>query len=656
MFDPYREQLNRRFQNALLSLFGEPVPRLVWSHPPKVQLGDLASPVAFDLAKRVRKAPAEIARELLRAAEPLPGIARADVAGGGYINLFLDRPGFLSAMFREVRSGKKPDQTAARGKRIIEHTNINPNKAAHVGHLRNAVLGDTLGRAFRYLGENVEIQNYIDDTGVQVADVVLGMSHLRGIDRAGIDSLPGRLDYYLWDLYREITERYEKEPALLERRRQVLRDLEAGQGDNARLGREIAVRVVRRHVETMQRINVTYDLLPWEGDILAEKFWDKTFRNLRESGTAYQPEKGKLAGCWVMRIQSSEDQEAGEEAEKVLVRSDGTVTYIGKDIAYQLWKFGLLNADFSYRPFFRYPDGREIWSTERSPGPRKAPSFGQGQIIYNVIDSRQARLQRIVAEGLRALGHPGEAERSIHFSYEMVKLSRACAEEMGFLPAGSDPGIKSVEISGRKGQGIKADDLIDIMSDKATREVGKRNPDFSPEEIRKTAETIAVGALRYFMIKFNRNRVITFDFQDALSFEGDTGPYIQYSVVRASNILRKIKERSGWTPKDLDSEIDTIDWTFLTGSEEGDLFWDILFQGSQWRERVLQATDTLELSQLARFCFQLSKKFNGYYHRYPVIQEKDKNRKWARMLLVYLYRQQMVQALDTMGIEVPDRM
>jgi arginyl-tRNA synthetase len=656
MFDPYREEIKNRFRSALRSRFGEPLPQLVWNLPPKVQLGDLASPVAFELAKRVKKAPADMARELIGAAEPLPGVRRAEVAGGGYINLFLDRRDYLVQALRQVRSGGTPPAPSPENKNIIEHTNINPNKAAHVGHLRNAVLGDTLGRAFRHLGEPVEIQNYIDDTGVQVADVVVGLRRLRHIDTAGLESIPGRLDFYLWDLYSEVTGRYEQDAALLEVRQEVLRDLEAGRGENARLAGAITERIVRHHLETMGRINVSYDLLPWEGDILAEKFWEKTFQRLRESGAAYRPEEGKHRGCWVMRIAGPDSGNEDDDSEKVLVRSDGTVTYIGKDIAYQLWKFGLLDADFRYRPFLHYPDGRVLWSTGKQTDGPGAPRFGHGRIIFNVIDSRQSHLQRLVADGLRALGHEQEAERSIHFSYEMVTLSRTCAEEMGLLREGADPDRSSVEISGRKGQGIKADDLLDTLVEKAESEVAKRNPGFTAEEVRRTAEIIAVGALRYFMVKFNRNRIITFDFQDALSFEGETGPYLQYSVVRACNILRKIEEREGRTPDDLTPAIDTADWSFLEDSEEGDAYWDILYSGLQFRSRVRQAVETLELPTLARACFQWAQKFNAYYHRYPVIQEKDPGRKAARMLLVFLYREQMREALQTLGVEVPERM
>jgi arginyl-tRNA synthetase len=654
MFDPYRDEIKDRFRSALLSLFGEPLPPLVWNQPPKIELGDMASPVAYELAKRVKRAPAEIAKELVRAAEPLPGVRRVEVAGGGYINLFLDRRAYVAAALRQI-GGRAPSTDIAGRKNIIEHTNINPNKAAHVGHLRNAVIGDTLGRAFRYLGEPVEIQNYIDDTGVQVADAIVGLRRLRSIDSGGLDSIPGRFDYYLWDLYSEVTRKYEQDPDLVEERRKVLHDLEAGEGENARLAHTVTDRIVRHHLETMRRINVSYDLLVWEGNILAEKFWEKTFRRLQETGTAYRPTEGRHQGCWVMRIRDGAEGEKEEEAEKVLVRSDGTVTYIGKDIAYQLWKFGLLDAEFQYRPFLRYPDGRGLWSTGRSAD-GDAPAFGHGRVIYNVIDSRQSRLQRLVAEGLRALGHAAEADRSIHFSYEMVTLSRACAEELGFKLDAAEADSERVNIAGRKGQGIKADDLLDTMMDKAGAEVAKRNPEFTAEEIRSTASIIAVGALRYFMIKFNRNRVITFDFQDALSFEGETGPYLQYSVVRASNILRKIEDRDGRKPEDLPAALDAADWTFLDDSDEGNAFWEILHLGTRWRERVRTAIDTLELSTLARACFQRAQKFNAYYHRYPVLQENDPGRRLARMLLVFLFREQMREALGVLGVEVPERM
>ncbi len=655
VFEPFRKGIQDRIEKALLDLYGEPLPPLVWNHPPKVELGDVALPVAFEVAKRARQAPFQVAEKLIKATHPLPGVHRAEVAGGGYINLFLDRSVCIQEVYRRRTTGVRETPDGDRGKIIIEHTNINPNKAAHAGHLRNAVLGDTLARAFRYLGEEVEIQNYIDDTGVQVADVILGLKHLRGVDGAGVDKLPEPIDEYCWDLYRDVTAEYEKNPQLEKTRRDILQDLEHDSGENARIGRNLTRRIVKHHLKTMERIGVTYDLLPWEGDILAKKFWERTFQRLKNAGTAYLVGDGKHRGCWVMRIDENGGGKNVEESEKVLVRSDGTVTYVGKDIAYQLWKFGLLDADFSYGPFHEYPDGRVLWSTRREPQGGVPPAFGRGRVIYNVIDTRQARLQKIVAAGLRALGYSEEATRSIHFSYEIVALSPDCARELGYLEEGSGSQPAFVEISGRRGQGVKANELIDILRQKAAGEIRKRNPDFSEEEAGRSAERIATGALRYFLVKFNRNRKIIFDFKDALSFEGDTGPYVQYSVVRASNILRKIHEREGWTPEDLKGKVDSLDWSFLEGTE-GDHYWEIVSVGSRWPERVRQAVESLEISLLSRHCFSLAQKFNAFYHRYPVIREPDHNRKLARMLLVYLYREQMLESLETLGIPVPERM
>ncbi|HEV8375342.1 MAG TPA: arginine--tRNA ligase [Candidatus Polarisedimenticolia bacterium] len=635
--------------------------------PPSSDLGDLAIPLAFDLAKRLKRPPRQLAMELAEALAEVPGIRKAEVAGGGYVNLFFDRPRYTKLL---VESLQAPPAPPTGEKVIVEHTNINPNKAAHIGHLRNAALGDTLARCLRFLGRSVEVQNYIDDTGVQVADLVIGITHLEKLDLEGVRSLAARLeregrplDHYCWDLYARVSEMYERTPepsapgekSLKERLRgETLRAMEEGTSPVAAIAAFLAERIVRRHLATMDRIGVRYDLLPKESDILAHRFWEKAFELLKASGKVTLSREGKNAGCWVMELSGDPQFANLAEGEKILVRSNGTVTYVGKDIAYQLWKFGALGLDFEYQPFLNYPGGKVLWTTCKDGEPSHPP-FGGGETIYNVIDVRQSYLQRIVVESLRLLGHARHAEHSIHFSYEMVALSAGCAADMGLSSRQEGSSRSVLEMSGRKGIGVKADDLLDNLARRASEEVTARNPELPLETREAVARDIAVGALRYYMLRFTRNKIIAFDFADALSFDGETGPYVQYAVVRSAGILAKVAASLGVDAGELPGWASQGDLRFLEEdlrSEE----WDLFSALGRQRLTVEQALGGLEFSALAKYAFVLAQKFNAFYHRHPVLQETDPDRRRGRVLLTHLFRRRMITLLDLMAIPVPPLM
>jgi arginyl-tRNA synthetase len=622
--------------------------------PPTRTLGDLAVPVAFQLARTLRKAPRAIAQELAAVVGPIEGVASIVAAPNGYLNLFLDRAFYLKPRVR----GQIAPVPGEHEKTIVEHTAINPNKAAHIGHLRNAALGDTLARVLRFRGTPVEVQNYIDDLGVQVADIIVGFRELERRDLDGIRDLAeaSRFDYYCWDLYSRVTEWYAQDPAHLEVRARTLHDLERGGNDTAAMGAFIVDRIVRAHLATMARLNIGYDLLTYEGDIVRLHFWARAFDMLKAQGAVYLQTEGKLAGCWVMKIEDGTDGDE-ESREKVIVRSTGVVTYIGKDLANQFWKLGLLGRDFNYRLFGMQADGRPLWSTTSEIGDSRAPSFGRASRIFNVIDSRQMYLQALLSQALRTLGHEREAANSIHFSYEMVALSHATARELGYtIDPDSDEAKKPfVEVSGRKGLGVKIDDLLDLLTDKATKEVAKRNPEFSPEECRGTGARIAVAAIRYFMLKFSRGKLIVFDIEEALSFEGETGPYLQYSVVRANNILKKLQEREGIPEAGVLASLDGLAGDELGGADTHDL-WAVSFEASRLDDVVEQVVRSLEFSVLAKYAFGLAQLFNAFYHQYPILGESDADRKRWRAAGVAYFRNQLTRALDLMGIEVPARM
>jgi len=640
--------------------YGVSYERLSFSVPPRIELGELALPVAFDLARKVKRAPAEIARDLAQDALRIPGLWKVEVAGGGYLNFRLDRVALalkLADSIEKKLHGLAPGDQPS-GKVIVEHTNINPNKAAHIGHLRNAALGDSFIRCLRFLGHEVEVQNYLDNTGVQVADVVVGLEHMERMTLRQVASVEGKFDYYCWDVYARVADFYRQSEENQQHRSRTLRAIEAGGNPTAELAEHVATRIVRAHLTTMARINVHYDLLPRESEILHLHFWEKAFELLKERRAIYFVEEGKNRGCWVMKTSDHPEREDDtareelEEDEKIIVRSDGTVTYVGKDIAYQLWKFGLLGLDFFYRPFDSAVGG-EVWVTTTDPIPGlKAPHFGAGRRVYNVIDCRQAYLQNVVLQGLRALGYEEEARNSVHFSYEMVALTHACCRDLGFALTEEDLKRPFVEVAGRKGRGVKADDLLDTLFEKAKQEVETRH-DLSAADAEAIARVIAVGALRYFLLRFARSTVIAFDFKEALNFDGETGPYVQYAIVRANNIFRKLEETGDnglfrWRDVEPESLRE-----FLADNDD---IWELIYQAARLPEVVRQVTQTLELSQVGKFAFHLAQKFNLFYHTYHILSEPDATRKKNLLLAVDIVRRQLEKALDLLGCDVPPRM
>ena len=668
-----------RLLATLYSLDAEAAPAIVLEYPPNRDLGDLGTPVAFELARRLRKAPRAIAQEIAGAFGTLDGIRQVAAAPNGYLNFFLGRREFLLA---RLSDGARTSPPAA-GKAIVEHTAINPNKAAHIGHLRNSALGDTLVRVLRFRGVPVEVQNYIDDTGVQVADVVVGFRVLEGknLDQVREIADTTRFDYYCWDLYARVTEWYEEDKARLETRARTLHDIEHGGNENAAIGAFIADRIVRAHLKTMARMNVDYELLTWEGDILRLKFWAQAFDVLKQKKAVYLKDEGRLKGCWVMAIEedlenpkaqipspksqaepaagSPEPEADEEEREKVIVRSNGVVTYVGKDIAYQFWKLGLLGKDFHYRVFAQKTlTPGPLWATCTEGGERDHPDFGGAAYVYNVIDVRQSYLQKLLKQALIAVGHPEGAERSHHFSYEMVALSHATARELGHAPPPDSEDAKRpfVEVSGRKGTGVKADDLLDTLEKSAGAEVQARNPELAPDAAAHVARMIAIAAVRYFLIKFGRGKVIAFDLQEALSFEGESGPYIQYAVVRANNIFGKLQQRDGLDEAALLKTLRDVPSGELDGANGSHELWSLVLDASRLDEIVEQVIRSLEFSVLAKYAFTLAQSFNAFYHRAQILnEERDDVRRWRAAAVIYM-RNQLRTALDLMGVEVPPRM
>ena len=678
MYRHLEHRLGQRVLECLQRRYpGVALPSVVVEQPPKVELGDLAIPI-FPFAKPLRSAPLKIAEAIRAEIGAIEGIAEMQVAPPGYLNVRIDRSWLAEALAAD----KKPKAEVASGKVLVEHSSINPNKAAHIGHLRNAILGDTFVRLLRYGGREVDVQNYIDNTGAQVADVVVGFAHIEKETRDEIAALARqpRFDYYCWDLYARVSQWYGEDKQNLRARMAVLHAVEEGNNETADIADLISTAVLRRHLETMERLEIEYDFLPRESEILHLHFWDAAFGKLKESGVLTFEGEGKNKGCWVMRragtgkdhiapdvssAQANDDLDAAltrigisglgdiaEEDQKVIVRSNGTVGYVGKDIAYHMWKFGLLGRDFGYRKFYRYPNQHDCWISA-TDGEKEHPHFGDVAEIYNVIDARQAEAQNTVIEALRGLGHGEAADHYTHFSYEMVALTPRCAAELGYALTEEDRARSYIEVSGRKGFGVKADDLLDQLIASAKNEVDSRHPQLGDGDRVGIATQIAIGALRYFMLKYTKQSVIAFDFKEALSFEGETGPYAQYAVVRATSIFRKAGIDPAAFSRDVACNVSRADLAkYLTGGG-ADEIWELWLASSKTSYVIDQSIATTEPAYLAKHVFQLAQLFNTFYHRHPILSEADEKRKQFLLATVAVVRRELIRTLAVMGITVP---
>jgi len=658
-----QHRIQQRFVTLVREVFNLDVELPALDSPPSFEMGDLSLAACFELAKRLRQPPRKIAQTLAARFLPMQGVERVSTAGAGYLNFHLDRAQAAAGLFT-LRTSGQPSLPSRQGKVVVEHTSINPNKAAHIGHLRNSILGDTFVRLLKFRGNQVEVQNYIDNTGVQVADVVVGFIHLEKKTLQDVEQLvrdPNvRFDYLCWDLYARVFQFYQANQDALSLRSNALKEIEEGHGEPARMADLISTAIVRKHLETMLRINVQYDLLVQESEILRLDFWKSAFELLKKNGAIRYEDTGKNAGCWVMSLAEStpeaSEEEAGEEDVKIIVRSNGTVTYVGKDIAYHLWKFALLGKDFGYALFYRYPDGHPLWRTTLQGEP-EAPSCGHASSAYAVIDTRQSYLQNLVNAALHALGYHQQAGNLHHFAYEVVGLSPRCAEELGVELSQEDRQRPYVEVSGRKGLGVKADDLIDTLVAKALEEVRSRQMTQNMEEQQTYACMIAVAALRYFLLKFSRRMIIAFDFKEALAFEGETGPYLQYSVVRARNIFNKFHEtHADFKPRSLDRAVGTEVLRRFFSSDDGLAYWELTLLTAQLEMIVDQAIASQEPAGLAKYAFRLAQAFNNFYHRFHILSEPDADRQQFLLYLVHLVNQTLTSALELMGIEIPERM
>ncbi len=629
------------------AFFGDPSLQVSYNVPPKKEMGDFSTAVCMPFAKTLRKAPVAIAEELAAAlaAASLPYIRRIEVSRPGYVNFFVDYGLYAGDLIDKVLTEGDAFGSVAEGGRniLVEHTNVNPNKAMHIGHLRNAIIGDSVVRMLRKRGNRVQACNYIDDTGVQVADVAVAMLYMEppyyngeNIEEMWQKADPAvPFDYWCWDIYSRISAAYDKDEELKKKRYEVLHLVEAQDNTVAAFAKELASRIVKAHLATAGRLNVFYDLLNWESDIFLRGFWATAFDRLRKSGAVVFETEGPNKGCWVVKYGAGivETEEGERSEDKILVRSNGIVTYTGKDIAYQLWKFGVLGKDFLYGEWSVQANGKPLATT--CPEGAESDRWGRADRVINVIDCRQSYTQQIVYECLDKLGFAREAQNSVHLGYEVVVLSNAAAEALG-METDKDSQVQAM--SGRKGLGIKGDDLIDIIRGKIAEKVS--DP--------VTLDKLSCAAVRYFMSKTTNGKILVFDFEEALKTTGDSGIYCEYAHARAASVLNKAGETdfAGLRPGE------------LTATEKA-----LLDKLAEYPAVLEKAAEELSPAPMARYAFELAGAFTGFYENPDPDQEKrvafinieDPELRRFRLALAAAFKQVMKNALDSIGIEAVDR-
>ncbi|MCK4762202.1 MAG: arginine--tRNA ligase [Candidatus Aminicenantes bacterium] len=631
-----QQDLREKLYDAIKDEYDIKPGDIAFSIPPDRKFGCLSTTIPFIIAKKQKEKPFLIGNKIIeKIKDRLDMFSEIKLAGGGFINFYFKK-GFLFKYLVENRDRQIKNKNH---KMIVEHTSINPNKAAHIGHLRNACLGDTLAKMLRYLNYEVEVQNYLDDTGIQVADVVWGMMHYNLEEIKKIKGLAS----YLWHLYADVSKQLAGNDEFKAERNLVHQKIEDKIDPEYEISDYIAQEVLKDHIRVMDILGIRYDLLVRESDIIHLDFFKDAAEIMERINIMYPSKDPEKEGCQVIKYKK-------ENIEKIIVRSNNTVTYIGKDIAYSMWKAGLFDKDFFYSTFHTYADtGKEIFITG-SEGEDKEFNFGGGRTVYNVIGVRQSYLQNIISQEVIEPLSPEESEReAIHFSYEMVALTPRCVEEMGFEISAEDSKKPHVDVSGRKGIAVKADDLIEKLVVKSLQEVKLRDPDIAEERARRIAKDIAVGALRYFMIKFSSSSVIAFDFKDALAFEGDTGPYLQYTLVRINSILRKLED------KDAVFDARRLDLSLLEEKEYGILY-EILLSLSLLEVQVELAVEKHEVSVAANYTYTLCQKTNHYYHLFPIVVEENREIKHIRINLILLVKQKLEKLLSIMGIPIPEKM
>jgi len=597
--------------------------------PAKFGFGDVSSNISFLLAKPLKRSPQKICDMLSEKYSQFNHtlVSRVESHPSGHLNFFANWEKLNQLILSESNLDEYGSVDLGKNSTIVvEHTSVNPNKALHIGHIRNIIVGDTLSRILEKSNYKVNVLNYVDDSGLQVADLLVGFKHL-GFSQ---DPPEGKkFDHYCGDdVYVKTTEKYEEDPSLEETRKIVLKELEDGASETAQFADEITDKVLENQLETCWNLGVTYDCLNYESQIIRSGLWSKIFEKLETMNLIEFEKEGKNSGCWVIRGE-------GKEEDKVIVRSNGTATYIAKDIPYAAWKLGLLEDPFNYKKYKKVqPGSRTLLQTTLDDSEETKQNFA-GDKVITVIDSRQTRLQKIITTLMAKF--KSQSDAYVHLGYESVTLSADTAKTLGFDTKG-----RQAQMSGRKGIYVNADSVYDLLKSKTTEETAKRNPEMNSSEIEKISHQISVGTLRYEMIKQDLDKIIVFDLTESLSLEGDTAPYIQYTHARATRIIEKSEQNPSMD----------VDFSLLTDPNEVNLVRMIGLFDLQVRD----AARNLSPKGISRYCHDLAVSFNSFYECVKVLDLVDKNLSKSRLCLVHSFKITIERALDLLGIVAPDRM
>ncbi len=593
---------------------------------PKPGFGDLTSTICFDLAKRQKQNPQKIAEEIVAKARiPENSIIERVEAKSGYLNFFLDPRKFAQTVLGDIERQKQDyGKYPSKKKRIlVEHTSINPNKAIHIGHARNSCLGDSIARILKFVGNDVSVLNYIDDSGAQVADIIIGFKFLKCPLKTR-----KKFDQYCGDdVYVSVNRMYEKNPLLQSKRMDIIKSIEKGGNQISKFSENIVGKVISAQLETLWGLGIFFDLLATETYILRSKFWEKAFKKLKKKNLVYLG-TGKNEGCWMLKLSDLDEFKGMENPDKILVRSDGTVLYAGKDIAYAMWKHGLIE-DFSCEKFVTQPNRKILWRT--SLNKKSSQSFGNADTSINVVDVRQSYEQDVVATALKMVS--GE-KNYIHYDYEVVSLSKKTADALG---VSADTEI--IHMSGRKGLFVNADTVLGRLSEKTYGETKKRNPEESDAWLRRVSESVAASTLRYELTKIDRDKIIVFDIDDSLKLEGNTASYLQYTYARARRILEKSKVKPGKAGLE---NVTDIEKQLLKS-----LFYFPMF--------VEKSATTLSPQEMCKYAYQICTNFNRFYQFCPVLNAEKGVREF-RLRLVACFADVLRNALELIGIQPIERM
>ena len=594
--------------------------------PSKPGFGDITCNVGFLLAKQLKQSPHEISKTLasLIQVEPNSEIKNVVAHTTGNLNFEINYEFFNNQVISATLQDDYGELDIGKNQKIVvEHTSVNPNKALHIGHIRNVVLGDVVARILKKVNYDVKVLNYIDDSGLQVADIIVGFKF------GGLSDVPPegkKFDHYCGDdIYVKITESYESDKSLEEKRHKVLQEIENEDSEISKYAKKITRRVLDEQLKTVWELGVYYDCLNFESQIIHSKLWDIIFEKLKSDNLIRLESSGNNAGCWVIPA-------AGED-DKILVRSNGVATYIAKDIPYAAWKLGLIDDPFNYKIHSIQNNNQTLYETtidELSGHDADKINF-IGDKVITVIDNRQKRLQNIVTDLMSKFKHD---DSYVHLGYESVTLSSDTVMALGLTIDG-----KSAQMSGRKGLYINADLVIENLKEKIFLESQKRNDDLDKVQLQQIAKDVAVGTIRYEMIKPDLDKIITFDLNNSLKLEGDTCSYIQYSYARASRILEK---------SDIEPDFN-VDFSNLQNPHEIELIKRI----AMFDIHVNDAANNLSPKIIAKYCYSLSTAFSSFYEHVQVNSAETLELKNSRICLIHSYRKTL--NLSLIHISEPTR-